>query len=79
MNLSHLKQFLTVVEFGSFSEAALEQNVSQAAISYAIAELEKELGARLFDRGRFGARVTEIGEKVALHAMVILKSEDAIF
>ncbi len=79
MNLSHLKQFLTVVEFGSFSEAALEQNVSQAAISYAIAELEKELGARLFDRGRFGAKVTEIGEKVALHARAILKSEDAIF
>jgi DNA-binding transcriptional LysR family regulator len=37
MTLSQLKGFLAVVDSSSFSEAALELGVSQAAISHSIA------------------------------------------
>lgn len=49
MNLSHLKLsqlriLVAVAEAGSFSEAALTLQMSQSAVSYAIATLEEELG-----------------------------------
>ena len=68
MKLTQLKAFLAVADSGSFSEAALDLNVSQAAVSYAVAELESHLGVKLLERGRFGARLTPVGESVAVHA-----------
>ncbi len=78
MKLSQLEAFLAVAEKQSFSEAALQLNLSQAAISYAIAELEKELESRLLERGRFGARSTEFGKQVAIQARAILQHRNAI-
>jgi DNA-binding transcriptional LysR family regulator len=78
MTLSQLKGFLAVVDSSSFSEAALELGVSQAAISHAIAELEHELGVKLLDRGRFGARPTQAALGVIEHARKMLQSEAAI-
>ncbi len=68
MKLAQLKTLLTVIDTGSFSNAALELDASQSAISYTIAELERELGAKLLLRGRFGAEPTELGLKIAAHA-----------
>lgn len=43
MTLQHLKYVLTVAEKGSISEAAREWHISQASLSNAIKEVEKEL------------------------------------
>ncbi len=72
MTLSQLRALLNVIETGSFSAAALELGSAQSAVSYAVAELERELGVRLLERGRFGARPTAIGEQVAVHARQLL-------
>jgi len=50
MNLQHLRYFLAVSRLGSFTGAASTMNVTQPAISGAVAELESELGVRLFHR-----------------------------
>jgi DNA-binding transcriptional LysR family regulator len=78
MTLSQLKGFLAVVDSSSFSEAALELGVSQAAISHSVAELEHELGVKLLERGRFGARPTQAAFGIIEHARKMLQSEAAI-
>lgn len=78
MKLQQLKMFLTTLEKGSFSEAALELGSSQSTVSYAVAELESELGGKLLKRGRFGAEPTELGTKVAGHVRGIFQLTDAV-
>jgi len=68
MKFSQLQAFVAVAEHGSFSEAALELQLSQPAISHAIATLEEELGVPLFSRGRHGAVLTPAGEQIVYHA-----------
>ena len=78
MKLQQLKAFLTVLEQGNFSRAALELDTAQSTVSYAVAELEKELGVKLLERGRFGAEPTEVGLKIAAHANGIFQLTDAV-
>lgn len=78
MKLQQLKAFLATLDAGSFSEAALDLGTSQSTISYAVAELERELGVRLLERGRFGAEPTEVGSKVAGHARGIFALAGAV-
>lgn len=78
MNIDQLEVLLAVAEQGSFSEAALSLNISQSAVSRAIASLEDELGVPLLLRGRFGARPTLVGERVMFHAQKILELREQI-
>lgn len=78
MTLWQLKTLLAVVETGSFSAAALELDSAQSAVSYAVAELERDLGVRLLERGRFGARPTAVGGRVAAHARAMLGLSEAV-
>lgn len=78
MRLQSLRALIAIAEQGSFSEAALELGTSQSAMSYAIAELEDELGVRLLDRGRFGAVPTDVGRNVLAHARRVEGALDAI-
>ncbi|HLO84560.1 MAG TPA: LysR family transcriptional regulator [Nostocaceae cyanobacterium] len=68
MKISQLKAIVAVAEHGNFSEAALELQLTQPAISHAIATLEDELGVPLFARGRYGAVLTPAGERILYHA-----------
>ena len=78
MKLQQLRALLAVIEAGSFSEAALDLDVAQSSLSYAVAELERELGVKLLQRGRFGAEPTEIGAKIAAHARGVVKLTEVI-
>lgn len=78
MNIDQLEILLVVAQKGSFSEAALSLNISQSAVSRAIASLENELGVPLLLRGRFGARPTLIGERVMRHAKKMLELREKI-
>lgn len=78
MNIFHLRIFLAVVEHSSFSMAALKLDTSQSAVSRGIATLEEELGVSLLLRGRFGASLTPIGERIIIHARQILQARESI-
>ncbi|MCU0525388.1 MAG: LysR family transcriptional regulator [Elainella sp. Prado103] len=76
MNVEHLRILRMVVDQGSFSTAALKLDISQSAVSRAIASLENELGVSLLTRGRFGAYPTLIGERVLRHVDTILQARE---
>lgn len=58
---SHIRQFLAVVDAGSFTRAAQQIRVTQPALSTGIADLERLVGASLFIRNRRQIRLTEAG------------------
>jgi DNA-binding transcriptional LysR family regulator len=62
MELRHLRYFKAVAEKGTFTGAARAIYVSQSALSEQIADLERELGAPLFERGERRLRLTPHGE-----------------
>jgi len=78
MEIHQLRALETIVTEGSFLAAARRLDLSQSSLSHAIAALEGELGARLLDRGRHGARPTDAGQRVLPYARQVLSSLDAI-
>ena len=50
MTLRRLKSLITIIETGSFSQAAEKAHISQSAISQQMRQLESDLGLQLFDR-----------------------------
>ncbi len=60
--LISMRSFARVVETGSFSAVAKEQNTNQATISKRVASLESELGAKLLVRGSRVHKLTETGK-----------------
>lgn len=63
-----LRYFLAVAETGNFSRAAQRVSVTQPTLSAGIAKLERELGARLFDRDRKGVALTPAGSRFLVRA-----------
>ena len=72
LKLSQLRALVAVATCGNFSGAALEMEVTQSTISHAIATLEDELGVILLQRGRHGARLTPVGERITAKAQQVL-------
>ena len=73
MDISALQAFLAVAEAGSFSRAAERIYLTQPAISKRIAALEREIGARLFDRIGRGIHLTSAGDALLSRARAVLK------
>ncbi|WCB93334.1 HTH-type transcriptional regulator CysL [Baekduia alba] len=77
---SDLAAFVAAVEAGSLHGAADALDLTQSAVTKRIKALEKRVGVRLLERGRFGARPTKAGEllypdaKRALHALAIAET-----
>ena len=69
-----LRIFKTVVECGGFTAAEVELNISRAAISIAIADLEQRLSLRLCQRGRSGFSVTDPGQEVYQATLQLLSA-----
>ena len=61
----HLVQLNVIVECGSFALAADQLALTQPALTRNIRLLEDRVGARLLDRGRLGARPTELGRMLS--------------
>lgn len=73
-----LRALVAVVECGSFGKAAAKLEMTQSAISHAIAGLEDKLGVTLFARGRQGATLTPVGEAILGNVHRILHELEAI-
>jgi DNA-binding transcriptional LysR family regulator len=69
MELRHLRYFTAVVQWKGYREASRRLHVAQPAISQTVADLEEELGLKLFSRERRVARVTPEGEIFYAEAM----------
>lgn len=67
-----LKVFMAVAENGSFTIAAKALGVTQPAVSQNIAELERNMGAELFTRGRGSVTLTAAGTIFKEYAEKIL-------
>ncbi|MDY6815163.1 MAG: LysR family transcriptional regulator [Pseudomonadota bacterium] len=72
MDSNSLRAFLTIVDQGSFSEAAEVLHLTQPAISKRLAALENQLGTKLIDRSHREIRLTDAGSRLLPHARKIL-------
>ncbi|WP_238009856.1 LysR substrate-binding domain-containing protein [Dactylosporangium sp. AC04546] len=68
MNLAQLRALVAVAETGSITGAGTALQVTQSAVSHALASLETELDARLVVRERSGCVLTELGYRLLGHA-----------
>lgn len=78
LKISQLRALVVIAEVGSFSDAALQLDLSQSAVSHAIATLEDELGVILLNRGRQGAVLTPVGAQITEEARRVLQSLENI-
>jgi len=72
VNVSQLRAFVTVVDRGSFSEAARDLGISQPAVTMQVQALESDLGATLLDRRYRRVDLTEAGRSLLPHARRVL-------
>ncbi|WP_304304324.1 LysR family transcriptional regulator [Pseudacidovorax intermedius] len=78
MNLTmrQIRAFLSVAQSGSFTRAAERVHMTQAGLSILVREVEKQLGARLFDRTTRAVQLTEAGRRFAAVAENVLQQLD---
>jgi len=72
MNISQLRTFVTVVDAGSFSEAARHMGISQPAVTMQVQSLEADAGATLLDRRYRRIDLTEAGRVLLPYARKVL-------
>jgi LysR family hydrogen peroxide-inducible transcriptional activator len=77
MEMQQLRYVVSVARTGNFSRAAEQCHVSQPSLSQQVQKLEDELGERLFDRMKRGAKLTANGEVFLHRAVRILEEVDA--
>lgn len=68
MEIQQLRCLSAVAEHGSFTKAAAAVHLTQPALSSAIAKLENEFRAKLFNRSARGVTMTAAGELVVTQA-----------
>jgi len=77
--LRQLRYFVAVADETSFTRAAAGLHIAQQSLSQQITVLERTLGARLFDRGARGARLTAVGQLFLPEARAVLaRAEEAV-
>jgi LysR family transcriptional regulator, hydrogen peroxide-inducible genes activator len=77
MEFHQLRYVCAIAETGSFSRAAERCQVAQPSLSQQVLKLEKDLGAKLFDRLGRSVRLTEAGRAFIPHARSILGQMEA--
>ncbi|WP_198083926.1 LysR substrate-binding domain-containing protein [Variovorax sp. E3] len=76
MDFKQLKYFTEIADFGNMTRAAESLFIAQPALTQQIANLEAELGTRVFDRSTQGVRLTSAGDVLYRHARSLLKQMD---
>lgn len=78
MDVNQLKTFCSVAKLRSFSKASNEVHLTQSAISRQVAQLEEDLGVRLFIRKRDGIVLTQQGELLLDRARKIVADVETL-
>ena len=76
VELHHLRALVAVIDTGTFTDAAIDLGISQAAVSRSLQALERELGIPLVRRGPRHSTPTPTGRTVADIARRILAETD---
>ncbi|CAD5371439.1 LysR family transcriptional regulator [Rubrivivax sp. A210] len=71
MDPQSLSLFVDIVEAGNLSAAARSLKMSRANISYHLGQLEKSVGQQLLRRTTRRVELTEVGERLYRHGLVI--------
>ncbi len=74
--ISDTDKILTAAKYGSFSRAAKELGISQAALSRGIASIEEQLHVSLFVRASDGVQLSAAGKVCAEHLWKIREAEE---
>lgn len=77
MQPHQLEYFLAVAETGSFTRGAERVGVVQSAVSAAVSQLERQLGAALLERAYHRVTLTAAGEALLPYARDVLAAIDA--
>ena len=72
-----MRTFVRAVELGSLSSVAREAGTTQPTVSKMLAQLEQQLGVRLFERSTRGLSSTEQGQRFYVDAKLVLEQFDA--
>ena len=75
MEIRTLRYFLEIAESESFTRAAEKLHMTQPALSRQIAQLESELGRKLYTRESYGIKLTEEGLLLRKRAEEIIELE----
>ena len=75
-SIRQLKYFTAAAELGRISQAAVQLNISQSAVTTAIRELEQTLEQSLFERHAHGVELTSTGRRFLSHAYAVLGAVD---
>ena len=75
---SDLRLFLHVAESGSISAAAKTLQMSQPTVSQRLRDLELRLNTQLVARGPNGVVLTETGQRIKEHVIIMQRSASAI-
>ncbi|MFE3515256.1 LysR family transcriptional regulator [Streptomyces sp. NPDC059166] len=78
MDLRQLEYFVAVAEERSFTRAAGRVHISQSGVSAQIRQLERELGAELFDRSARAATLTAAGRAALGPARAALSAAGSV-
>ena len=79
LTLRQLRAFIAVADCASFTDAARQLHLTQAAMSVLVRELETELGVRLLDRNTRRVELSEAGRDLYPFAQRVLRElEDAV-
>ncbi|MFI8192339.1 LysR family transcriptional regulator [Streptomyces sp. NPDC085946] len=78
MELRQLEYFVAVAEERNFTRAADRVHISQSGVSAQIRQLERELGAELFDRSARTVTLTVAGKAALGHARAALAAAGAV-
>lgn len=71
MKLTQLQMVLAIADKGSLRAAARELGITQPSLTHSLGELERELGATLFERRARGMVPTPVGQVFLRRAAVI--------
>ena len=78
MELRTLKYFLEVAREGNITRAATHLHITQPTLSRQLAQLEEELGEKLYTRESYGIRLTEEGLLLKKRAEEMLELDEKI-
>jgi DNA-binding transcriptional LysR family regulator len=73
LHMNQLRHLAALAEHGSYTRAAAALGLTQPSLSRSIQALERNLGARLFDRTRTGVVPTAVGRLVIQRARRVLR------
>jgi DNA-binding transcriptional LysR family regulator len=76
VTLDQLRTFIAAVDAGSFSAAGRKLRRAQSAVSQTLANLEAQIGVKLFDRSARHPRLTEEGRSLLVDARSVADNVD---